>query len=152
MFVQTGGTIDKGYPATDTTHGYFFDIDEPAFLSILERAEPDFSYKTMTVLRKDSLDITDRDRAKLYKAINELEEDRIVITHGSDTIQETAKKLSTIKGKTIVITGTRLPEKFYDSDADFNVGMAVAAVQILPPGIYIALFGLITPWNKFNNK
>ncbi|MBL8121352.1 asparaginase [Candidatus Saccharibacteria bacterium] len=152
MFIQTGGTIDKDYPATDTNHGYYFEIAEPSFLRILERAEPDFSYKAMTVLKKDSLDITDKDRTNMYKAINTLDEDRIVITHGTDTIFQTAKKLSTIKDKTIVVTGARLPEKFYDSDAEFNIGMAVAAAQVLPHGVYIALYGLITPWDKFNNK
>lgn len=152
MFVQTGGTIDKDYPTTDTNHGYFFEIGEPSFLRVLERADPDLSYKAMTVLRKDSLDITDSDRQSLYDAIAGLKEDRIVITHGTDTIYETAQKLSSIKGKTIVVTGSRLPEKFYDSDAEFNIGMAVAGAQVLPPGIYIALYGLITPWDDFNHS
>jgi L-asparaginase len=152
MFIQTGGTIDKDYPPTDMNHGYYFEVGEASFLRVLERANPDFSYRTMTVCRKDSLDITDKDRANIYKAINELDQDRIVVTHGTDTIAQTAEKLSTIKNKTVVITGARLPEKFYDSDAEFNVGMAVAAAQILPHGVYIALYGLVTPWDKFNNK
>ena len=152
MFIQTGGTIDKKYPATDTNHGYFFEIGEPSFLPILERADPDFSYKVMTVLRKDSLDITDKDRDQLYEAIDDLKEDRIVVTHGTDTIYQTAEKLSTIKGKTIIVTGSRLPEKFYNSDAEFNVGMAVAGAQILPHGVYIALYGLVTPWDEYSQR
>jgi L-asparaginase len=73
------------------------------------------------------------------------------VTHGTDTIYKTAEVLADIKDKTIVLTGARLPEKFYDSEADFNLGMAVAGAQILPPGVYIALYGLITPWDKFIN-
>ena len=152
MFIQTGGTIDKEYPATDVNHGYFFEVGEPGFLRILERADPDFSYKSLSLLRKDSLDITDKDREDIYKAIDELDEERIVVTHGTDTIYQTAEKLSTLKGKTIIVTGSRLPEKFYDSEAGFNVGMAVAAAQTLPHGVYIALYGLVTPWDKFNVK
>lgn len=152
MFIQTGGTIDKDYPATDTNHGYYFEVGEPAFLPILERADPDFSYKAMTLLRKDSLDITDKDREDLYNSISKLSEERVVITHGTDTIYQTAEKLATIKDKTIVVTGSRLPEKFYNSDAEFNVGMAVAGAQILPHGVYIALYGRVTPWDEFNNK
>ena len=59
---------------------------------------------------------------------------------------------SSVQDKTIIVTGARLPEKFYDSDAEFNLGMAVAAAQTLPHGVYIALYGLVTPWDKFNNK
>ena len=152
MFIQTGGTIDKDYPASDTNHGYYFEVGEPGYLRILERADPDFSYKAATSMRKDSLDITDKDRTLLHKTVLDLDDDRIIITHGTDTIHKTAESLSDITGKTIVLTGARLPERFYDSDAEFNVGMAVAAAQLLPHGIYIALYGLVTPWNEFNKK
>ncbi|QQS20377.1 asparaginase [Candidatus Saccharibacteria bacterium] len=152
LFVQTGGTIDKDYPENDNNHGYYFEIGDPSFLRTLERANPDFSYQTMSVLRKDSLDMTDLDRKLVKKAVDSVKEERIVITHGTDTIHKTAKELSNIKGKTIILTGARLPEKFYDSEADFNLGMAIAGAQVLPHGIYIALFGLLIPWDKFNNK
>ena len=153
LFVQTGGTIDKGYPMTsDDSNGYYFEIGEPSFLRTIERANPDFSYRMTTAARKDSLDLTDEDRTTIKHIAETAKEDRIVITHGTDTIHITAKELSDIKGKTIVLTGSRLPEKFYDSEADFNLGMAIAGAQVLPHGIYIALFGLLTPGDKFSNK
>ena len=150
--MQTGGTIDKDYPENDDNHGYAFSVGDAAFLRVLERADPDFSYKIATVVKKDSLDLTDQDRSDIRQALVDSHEKRIIVTHGTDTIQKTAVKIADIKGKTIVLTGARLPEKFYDSEADFNLGMAVAGAQILPPGIYIALYGLICPWDKFNNK
>ncbi len=150
--MQTGGTIDKDYPENDTNHGYSFEVGEPSFLRILERANPDFTYRTLTVTRKDSLDLTDADRAKIKAAVAAAKQDRIVITHGTDTIHQTAKVLASTKGKTVVLTGARLPEKFYDSEADFNVGMAIAGAQVLPPGIYIALYGLVTPWDQYITK
>lgn len=152
LFVQTGGTIDKDYPENDNNHGYYFEIGEPSFLRTLERANPDFSYRMITTTRKDSLDLTDKDRVLIKEAVATAKEDRIVVTHGTDTIHVTAKELSDIKGKTIILTGSRLPEKFYDSEADFNLGMAIAGAQVLPHGVYIALFGLLTPWDKFSNK
>jgi L-asparaginase len=126
VFVQAGGTIDKNYPASDSHHGYYFDVGEASFLDILQRVNPDFSYRTITVLRKDSLDISEEERAQIAEAVNNIPQERIVITHGTDTIRKTAERLSEIKDKTIVLTGARLPERFYDSDAEFNVGMAVA--------------------------
>ena len=152
LFVQTGGTIDKDYPENADNHGYNFDIGEPSFLRTLERANPEFSYRTTIVTKKDSLDLTDKDRALIKEAVSKASEERIVITHGTDTIQQTAKELRDIKNKTVVLTGARLPEQFYDSEADFNIGMAAAGAQVLPHGVYIALYGLITPWEEFENK
>jgi L-asparaginase len=152
LFVQTGGTIDKDYPENDNNHGYYFEIGEPSFLRTLARVNPDFSYRVMTVLRKDSLDMTSLDRELIKKSVSAATEERIVITHGTDTIQKTAQEISGIKGKTIILTGSRLPEKFYESEADFNLGMAIAGAQVLKHGVYIALYGIITPWDKFNNK
>ena len=101
---------------------------------------------------KDSLDITDEDRQNLFDIVKNLNENKIVITHGTDTIQLTAKKLSEVKNKKIVLTGAMIPEKFKDSDADFNLGMAVAGVQFLSDGVYIALFGKLSKWEEFENK
>lgn len=148
VFVQAGGTIDKNYPATDNHHGYYFDVGEPSYLDILQRVNPDFSYRTMSIVQKDSLDLTTADRKKIYEALNSIQHERIVITHGTDTIKTTAEYLSSIEGKTIVLTGARLPERFYDSDAEFNVGMAVAGAQVLPHGVYIALNGILCPWEE----
>lgn len=152
LFVQTGGTIDKDYPENDDNHGYTFSVGEPSFLRTLQRADPDFSYKMATVVKKDSLDLTDQDRADIRQALLDAKEDRIVVTHGTDTIHKTAAEIADVKGKTIILTGARLPEKFYDSEADFNLGMAVAGAQVLPPGIYIALYGVLVPAAEFNNK
>ena len=76
--------------------------------------------------------------------------DRVVITHGTDTMVKTAETLQDKAiNKVVVLTGAMLPEKFVNSDAKFNIGMAVAAVQTLPPGIYIALYGCVVPWKRF---
>ncbi len=151
-FVQTGGTIDKDYPKGKTNHGYEFEITDSAFYPILKKVKPAFEYEVISVLKKDSLDITDEDRETIYSAIESIKNDKIVISHGTDTIHLTAEKLSKISGKTIVLTGAMLPEKFYDSDAEFNVGMAVGASETLDNGVYIALYGTIVPWNEFKKK
>ena len=78
-------------------------------------------------------------------AVEAASQTRIIITHGTDTMGETAAALAGISGKTIVLTGAMLPEKFRDSDADFNLGMAIAAVRLSPPGVYVALNGTVTP-------
>lgn len=149
LFVQAGGTIDKGYPQGKDNHGYGFVVGEPAFVSILKRARPAYGWTTQSVVRKDSLDMTDDDRELIKKAVAADNHYKVVVTHGTDTIKLTAEVLSEIPGKTIVLTGAYDPEKFRDSDADFNLGMAVAAVQCLPPGVYLALGGLVKKWSDF---
>jgi L-asparaginase len=144
--VQTGGTIDKDYPKT--THGYAFEISEPAVKRILEKLNPSFEYEIRSVLKKDSLDLTEIDREKILKSCQRTDAKKIIITHGTDTMLETAKKLSAIKGKTIIITGSMKPERFSNSDAPINVGMAIGAINILDNGIYLAMHGKIIPWDK----
>jgi len=146
VFIQTGGTIDKDYPKTKS--GYAFEIAEPAVKRILQKVYPNFDFEIISVLEKDSLDITEGDRDKICIACKKAHSDKIVITHGTDTLIETAKKLSSIKGKVIVLTGAMRPEKFSDSDASFNVGTAVGAINILSDGVYIAMNGRIFAWNK----
>jgi len=148
-YIQTGGTIDKDYPRGETTHGYEFEITDPATSEILPRMNATFDYEIVPVLKKDSLDITDEDRQKIYDVVDACDNDKIVITHGTDTILKTAEKLSTIQNKVVVLTGAMLPEKFMLSDARFNMGMATAAVQILDPGVYVALYGNVVPWDDF---
>lgn len=148
-FVQTGGTIDKDYPQGETHHGYNFEIKDPAFERMLKRINPKFEYEVVSVFKKDSLDITPEDRKRLLAAVQKIQDERIIITHGTDTIYETAKELSSIGDKTIVLTGAMLPEKFYDSDAVFNLGMAIGVVQVLDRGVYIALHGRVVPWQEF---
>lgn len=151
-FVQTGGTIDKHYPQTERNHGYEFVIGEPAFVPILKKINPDFEYEIVSVLKKDSLDITDDDRQKISDSIRAVDNDKIVITHGTDTILQTAKALANIKDKTVVLTGATLPEKFTDSDAMFNLGMAVGAVESLAHGVYIALNGVVVSHSDFKPR
>ena len=145
-FIQTGGTIDKDYPKT--TKGYAFEISEPAVRRILEKLNPDFEYEIISALKKDSLDITEDDRQKILDVCKKTKCDKIVITHGTDTMLETAKKLSPIKDKIIIITGAMRPERFSNSDAPINIGMAIGAVNILNNGIYIAMHGRVLRWDK----
>ena len=150
LFLQTGGTIDKDYPQGEADHGYAFKIGAPGFAAVLARAKRPPPWRTATVLQKDSLDITDADRAAIRQAVLDAPETRIVITHGTDTMRQTAAALADVPAKTIVLTGAMLPEKFRDSDADFNLGMAVAAADWLPAGVYIALDGEVTAWDVFD--
>lgn len=148
-FIQCGGTIDKDYPQGLTDHGYSFQIQDAALTYILERVHPFFEIDLHEVLRKDSLDMDDADRALVREKIEAIDNDKIVITHGTDTLSLTAEELSEISNKTIVLTGAMLPERFRNSDADFNLGMAVAGVQYLPHGVYIALQGKLVKWDEF---
>jgi len=146
LFVQTGGTIDKDYPKT--TKGYAFEISEPAVQRILEKINPAFEYEVLSALKKDSLDITEEDRKKIYEICKNSKINKIIITHGTDTMIETAKTLSSIKEKTIIITGAMRPERFTNSDASFNIGLALGALQSLNNGIYIAMHGKVYSWDK----
>ena len=139
-FIQTGGTIDKHYP--HTIKGWAFEIHDPAFDRVLERLNPSFEYEVLSALKKDSLEITEEDRAHLKQVILDSGSDRIVITHGTDTMEETAKYLADLD-KTIVITEAMRPERFSNSDADINIGMAIATVQTAKSGVYICMHGWV---------
>jgi len=95
------------------------------------------------VLAKDSLELSDADRALIRERVAACESDRILITHGTDTMVETAKTLAGIAGKTIVLTGSMQPARFRNTDAVFNVGFALGVVQVLPPGVYLAINGRV---------
>lgn len=146
LFIQTGGTIDKDYPTR--VKGYAFEFGDPAVNTILPKAYPNFEYDVVTAFKKDSLDMTDDDRQVLFELCQNAKIDKIIITHGTDTMIKTAEKLSGITNKTIVLTGSLQPEKFITSDADFNVGTAVGAINVLSGGVYIAMSGRVYPWNK----
>ena len=150
LFIQTGGTIDKDYPKT--TLGYAFEITDPAVNRILPEANPSFEYEVVSVCKKDSTELTEEDREKIRNVCAKNTANKIVITHGTDTMIETAEKLSKIKDKTIVITGSMRPEKFSNTDADFNIGLGVGGVQTLPFGIYIAMHGTILLWDKITRN
>lgn len=149
VFIQAGGSIDKDYFPTKDNHGYNFEIKDPAVKSILLGVDPNFKFEIIEVIKKDSLDMDDNDRQKIYDICQKIQDDKIIITHGTDRFTETAKKLSAIKDKIIILTGARRPEKFDDSDADFNVGVAVGAISYLESGVYIAMGGKVHPWDKY---
>jgi L-asparaginase len=144
MFVKilaAGGTIDKVY--FDAKSDY--QVGPPNILTVLNSLNLGFEYIVESVLRKDSLDLTEEDRSAIHAAVTKDTADRIVITHGTDTMVETARHLADIKGKTVVLTGALEPALFKTSDAVFNIGCAVAAVQTLKPGIYVAMNGRVFP-------
>jgi L-asparaginase len=146
LFIQTGGTIDKDYPKS--TKGYAFEISEPAVHQILERINPAFEYEVISLLRKDSMDLTVKDKKKIFEECEKADTDKIIITHGTDTMIDTANFLTEVEKKTIVITGAFKPEKFTNSDADFNVGAAVGAINALGYGVYIAMNGMVYSYDK----
>jgi len=149
--VVTGGTFDKEYNELDGRL-LFKDTHLPEMLA-LGRSKVDVSIKTLMMI--DSLDMTDGDRKRIVDHCLRAPENRIVITHGTDTMEVTARSLgSSITGKTIVLTGAMVPYKFGSSDGLFNLGSALAFVQALPPGVYIAMNGRYFPWNnvKKNRK
>ena len=147
-FIQTGGTIDKDYPRT--TKGWAFEIGEPAFKRILQRLNPTFEAEFVLLLQKDSLEITQQDRQLLYDTCLQNDSSKIIITHGTDTLIETAKFLADkgIPQKVIVLTGAMRPERFRNSDADVHLGLAIGAVNVLKEGVYVAMQGQIIPANR----
>jgi L-asparaginase len=146
LFLQAGGTIDKDYPRT--VKGYGFEITGPSVMRILKKIRPSFSFDVKPILKKDSQDITPFDLKKIIDFCRKAKEDKIIITHGTDTIIETAKQLSVLKNKTIILTGAFLPEKFKDSDAEFNVGVAIGAISSVPRGAYVAMNGMVFSFDK----
>ena len=141
----TGGTFDKEY--NDLDGQLFFRNTHLREILDLGRSRIDVDIKTLMMI--DSLDMTEDDREKIAQNCIEANEGNIVITHGTDTMVETAKVLAErIKNKTIVLTGAMVPYVFRSSDGLFNLGAALAFVQILPPGIYIAMNGKYFKWDK----
>ena len=151
-FIQTGGTIDKDYKETENHHGYNFEIALPAVKTILEKIKPNFNFEIISIVKKDSLDLTNEDRENILNQCQNINGSKIIITHGTDTFKKTAEKLSVIKNKTIILTGAMKPEKFKDSDAEFNIGVTVGAVNILPNGIYIAMCGVVYKWEEYQQN
>jgi L-asparaginase len=139
VIVTTGGTIDKAYFDASST----YQIGEPIVKKLLDAANVTHPYRIVELLRKDSLELTDEDRQRLKQTVAALDEQRIVITHGTDTMTDSAAVLATIPGKTIVLTGALSPARFAESDATFNIGMAFASAQALPAGVYVAMNGRV---------
>ncbi|MFQ5538132.1 MAG: asparaginase domain-containing protein [Gemmatimonadota bacterium] len=144
LFV-TGGTFDKEY---DELRGrlYFKDTHLPEMLR-LGRCRVDVQVRTLMMV--DSLEMTDADRELIARNCMDAPEPDIVITHGTDTMVETARVLAQkVEGKTVVLTGAMIPIAFGSSDGLFNLGGAITAVQVLPPGVYITMNGRIFTWDN----
>ena len=138
-FITTGGTIDKIYFDALSQ----FEVGESVLNEMLGEALVHIDYEIVPLLQKDSLELTDEDRRQLRAYIEGDDALQFVVTHGTDTMPETAEALAGIDGKTIVLTGSLSPARFRTTDAVFNVGMAVAAVQTSSPGVYIAMSGQV---------
>lgn len=149
LFIQAGGTIDKDYPQGETNHGYSFEISEPASKSIMSESFSLIDARFVSSCKKDSLDMNDVDRENIRLLIEASSEEKIIVTHGTDTMIQTAEYMQNIPNKTIIFTGAMLPEKFKNSDARFNIGMAVGAIQSLAHGTYIALYGRVADIDDF---
>ncbi len=144
----TGGTIDKTYFDQKS----LYQVGEPQASGVLERANVVVDYEVVSIMQKDSLDLDDTDRASIRQAVESDRSERIIITHGTDTMIETAAFLRNISDKTIVLTGSMYPAQYRDSDAVFNLGCALIGAQLLRPGVYIAMNGRIfDPGNSVKN-
>lgn len=143
QFISTGGTIDKIYFDEMSQ----FEVGESQIEHILVEGLVGVDYDVLPLLKKDSLEISDEDRQLLRTTIECGAAERYVVTHGTDTMAETAKSLAGLPGKVVVLTGALSPARFKTTDAVFNVGMAVAAAQLAAPGIYIAMSGQVFDGN-----
>ncbi len=141
----TGGTFDKEY--NELNGQLFFKDTHIQEILKLGRCKLDLSIRTLMLV--DSLEMTDIDRSIIIESCKRAEEERIVVTHGTDTMTTTAKVLAeNITDKTIVITGAMIPYKFGSSDGLFNLGSALAFAQTLPHGVYVAMNGKYFAWDK----
>ena len=137
--LTAGGSIDKYYSIQASD----FVVGPPAIEQALQDANVQTPCLVEPVFEKDSLEITQADRDLLRSKVAESSSPRIIVTHGTDTMIDTAKSVQGIADKTIVLTGAMQPAAFKVTDAIFNIGFAFAAVQFLPPGVYIAMNGSI---------
>jgi L-asparaginase len=141
----TGGTFDKEY--NELTGELFF--KETHIPEMLQRSRSTLDVTVRTLMMIDSLHMTDEDRQLIAQQCRSAGEDKIVITHGTDTMAITAKVLAEkVTGKTIVLTGAMIPYKFGSSDGFFNLGSAVAFAQVLPYGVYVAMNGRYFNWDN----
>lgn len=147
--ITTGGTIDKIY--FDRKSDY--EVGASNVEAILSDANVTIDYEVRSLMQKDSLDMTDEDRELICSTIEADDNDRFLVTHGTDTMLETARMLKRIPDKVIVLTGSMQPALFKSTDAVFNVGCALIASEILPPGVYIVMNGRVfEPGNCRKNR
>ena len=145
LFV-TGGTFDKAY---DEIQGQLF-FEDSHLPEMLEMGRCRLDVRVRTLMMVDSLEIGDADRELIVEHCRKAKEDRIIVTHGTDTMEDTARALgeASLSDKTIVLTGAMIPFKFGSSDGLFNLGSALAFVQSLTPGVYVAMNGLYIRWDR----
>lgn len=139
LILTTGGTIDKVY--FDASSEY--EVGESMVPQVFKDVGARLEFRLVSLMRKDSLEITDEDRSKIRAECESASEDQIVVTHGTDTMTNTAEALQGIPGKTIVLTGSLAPARFRMTDAVFNLGCAIGAVASSGPGVYIAMQGRV---------
>jgi L-asparaginase len=140
----TGGTFDKEYD--EITGRLFFKDTHVAEMLRLGRSRVDVAITSLMLI--DSLEMTAEDRNRVLESCRACAEDRIVVTHGTDTMVETAAAIAAgVTAKTIVLTGAMIPYAFGSSDGLFNLGSALSFAQVLPAGVYIAMNGTVFPWN-----
>lgn len=142
--ITTGGTIDKIY--FDAKSDY--QVGEPVIGELLRKMAVGFPFTVESAMRKDSLEMTTEDRELIRRLASECTEDCVLITHGTDGMVATAAMLRGLEGKCIVLTGALQPAAFSASDAIFNVGCAIGAVQSKSPGVYIAMNGEVFDADK----
>lgn len=141
----TGGTFDKEY--NEITGQLYF--NDTHMHDLLEMGRSKVQVEIRTLMMIDSLEMTNEDRELIAYQCNQCDEERIVITHGTDTMSVTAKLLAEkVKGKTIILTGAMIPIKFGSSDGLFNLGSALAFAQTLAPGVYVAMNGRFFNWDN----
>ena len=150
LVVATGGTVDKDYPRLHS--GYAFEFGDPAVGRILADLQLDSDCEITVPFQKDSTEVTDEDRAALLSTCISCGQARIVVTHGTDTLIDSAAVLGksaelAALGKTIIVTGAMRPERFSNSDAKFNVGVAFGALECAAPGVYVAMCGRVRKWD-----
>ncbi|TCM19580.1 L-asparaginase [Novosphingobium sp. PhB165] len=139
LVVTTGGTFDKQY--FDALSEY--QIAESVIEKLLKTSRVAHPFRVVELLRKDSLELTDEDRALIRATIAAAPESHVVVTHGTDTMTHTAQALDGLEGKTVVLTGALAPARFAESDATFNLGMAFACCQSAQPGVWITMSGSV---------
>lgn len=137
--LTTGGTFDKIYHDALSE----FTIGEPMATQLLDEAAVNFDYSVDSLLKKDSLEFTDADRELLREQVHSSPHQHILVIHGTDTMTLSAQHLGSVTDKTVVFTGAMQPARMQVTDARFNLGFAIAALQCLDSGIYIAMNGQI---------
>jgi len=139
------GTFDKEY---NERNGQLY-FKDTHLAEMLQRGRSRVQVSIRTVMMIDSLEMTDTDRALIVQNCLQAEETRIVITHGTDTMTDTAAAVArAVTGKTVVLTGAMIPWAFGSSDGLFNLGSALSFVQVLPAGVYLAMNGKCFPWER----